>query len=228
MLASHLISLLKLLVTPPRKSCEFTEQGLTNHRANTTCFFEQNTPTVFGVEFNAISLINLVQNVEARANLEKASNFIQLGNRGEALAEISLAFARIINQYTDREKHLATQWLSLNKYNQSFGKIIIDNVKVNPAESIEQMRDFLFVLERNLEYVQNGVNILGLGLDYRRYIKFKTLAPSVVRIPHAPVGKEYVTISTEAVQEATLDECNFCMQFVIDSAIRIQQFESGL
>ncbi len=198
------------------------------YRANTTCFFEQNTPTVFGVEFNAISLINLVQNVEARANLEKASNFIQLGNRGEALAEISLAFARIINQYTDREKHLATQWLSLNKYNQSFGKIIIDNVKVNPAESIEQMRDFLFVLERNLEYVQNGVNILGLGLDYRRYIKFKTLAPSVVRIPHAPVGKEYVTISTEAVQEATLDECNFCMQFVIDSAIRIQQFESGL
>src|SRR5579863_9692092 len=42
-------------------------------RASVTSFFEDNCPLVFGIQFNSISLVNLVQYKSVRTTLEEAS-----------------------------------------------------------------------------------------------------------------------------------------------------------
>lgn len=47
-------------------------EAITDYQFITTLFFEENTPTVFGVDFGDVSLVTLVQDWAVRTDLEEA------------------------------------------------------------------------------------------------------------------------------------------------------------
>lgn len=68
------------------------------------------------------------------------------------------------------------------------------------------------------------MKLLSLGLDYRRYARFRLLTP---RVEHFMGGKRrllYVS-RKEAERVASRDELVFCIDFVLESALRLQEFD---
>ena len=64
-----------------------------------------------------------------------------------------------------------------------------------------------------------GLKIIGFGLDYRKYPKFKKITPYVV---HSD-GKNYLPSDLFGVRsKIPISDVDFCIQFVIESALALQ------
>ncbi len=62
-------------------------------------FFEENSPILFGLEFNEISLSGLVSNELVRTSLQLAEKAIRDSDCGSALEEAVKAFRRTLSEY---------------------------------------------------------------------------------------------------------------------------------
>lgn len=185
-------------------------------RANTTSFFEENAPLVFGIEFDNISMTYLIQNNTVKTLLDEAGTFMEQGTRAKAIDKIALAFEELMIEYTiskfpRRHRSLFSRGLSLPHLNST------------QPNSSRQFEDFAEKVKNALEELRESMVILSLGLDYQRYVRFKQLAPLVVRYD----GSEHPAVldPTEEEHAPSLAHCQFCYDFVIASAIRIQSFE---
>jgi len=180
-------------------------------RASTTNFLEVNSPMIFGVEFNSISMTSLVQCAEARGNLETALKLIEQEKCEEAIDKIAVAFAQLIYDYEKR------QTTGSFFFGESFLCLGSSSIAIRGST----LADFVDTVEDSLEALQRAVKVLSLGLDYRRYDKFTQLTPSVKKIP----GGDYYIPSIKRERAPTAYECRFCLDFVVESAIRLQEFD---
>jgi len=61
-----------------------------------------------------------------------------------------------------------------------------------------------------------------LNLDSKKYIKFRVLTPIIRRKAN---GQYYPIWTLKRSDEGFNDDFNFCMSFVIESALRLQEFD---
>jgi len=73
-------------------------------RVNTQNFFEENCQTIFGIEFDKISLLDLIQDEEVRKELENAQNEFRNGQYKESLEIIAIAFHILLENYEENKK----------------------------------------------------------------------------------------------------------------------------
>jgi len=89
------------------------------------------------------------------------------------------------------------------------------------GRSLEMLRD----VHKSIVDIQRTMSVIVLGLDYRRDAKFKQVTPSVSII--ADNKTEHVVWMPESEDALTPDDCTFCMNYVIDCAIRLQDVSFG-
>lgn len=82
-----------------------SDLDIESFRASTTNFFQDNTPLVFGVALDDISLIEFVNPESSRQKLKDAQGQIQSGDTLAALDNIALAFIEMIADYEDRKRN---------------------------------------------------------------------------------------------------------------------------
>jgi hypothetical protein len=184
-------------------------------RASATNFFEENTPLVFGIEFNSISMVYLVQCPAARSNLEEASRLIEEGSIEDAFDKIAIAFAQLIDDYEDRKR---------TRFGRSpffFGESLVHESSFFMGIEDRKFAGFVDKVKESIEAMQSAMKILGLGLDYRRYVKFRLLTPHIMRM----LSGDYRISRGTRDEPPSLDECRFCYDFVVGSAIRLQDFD---
>jgi hypothetical protein len=133
------------------------------------------------------------------------------GNFGESLYKLAIAFDMIIVDYERRKE-------------SGFGKSVFHFGLPDP--SLVHFRvddDTAEFVNKSIEPLQKAMKIMILGLDYRRYVKFRLLVPEPMKLRQKEGGIFYPPI--ELPQNHTEEQCHFCYDFVIDSAIRIQDFD---
>jgi hypothetical protein len=165
-----------------------------NFRANTTDFFNENTPIVFGIEFASISLVDLVQSEEARNSLKEAQEMLVQNKIEDGLDKVVLAFDQLIADYQNR---------NVGEYGNM------------PFHFGRHQRD---------QDIRDAVEILCLGIDYRRYAKFSIL--TYRSLIQQESGDYEVARQGEATR--TSEDLQFCIDFVIESAINLQDFQFRL
>ncbi len=133
-------------------------------RANTTSFFEENTPLVFGIEFGKISMTYLIQNT--------------------------------------------TPFFNIPQMSQADRKFV----------------DFAKQVVASIEALQEGMQVLSLGLDYQRYVQFYLLTPHVVRFV-GTFGYQAPPIKYTEDTLPSVERCRFCHNFVVTSAIYLQNLD---
>jgi hypothetical protein len=69
--------------------------------------------------------------------------------------------------------------------------------------------------------MSDAVTIIGFGIDYRKYAKFMMIAPSVSFTGDGSVHYG----GNKNLSNITVEEFQFCHDFVIDTAVRLQEFE---
>lgn len=180
-------------------------------RATVVSFFEENTQTVFNVKFADISLQNLVASPTVRAALDTADSLIKQGKLEDALDKICVGFHQLLDEYE------STKVLTYSKSPFTFGS----RRSFRRVGGNSELDTTIDAISESLEEIQNAMRILALGLDYRRYLVFHALSPLV----HKLLNGTYSTQRYPRESPLAKEECHFCFDFVIECALRLQQFD---
>ena len=182
-------------------------------RVNTRSFFLENTPKYFTLSFDEISLIEFVNPVSARNLLKKSQKFIAEESLEDAIINLSLSFAQIIEYHQDGYE------IFLDSINQRLGNI--NGIFYHNNSSLEnnhQLNTFLEGVEKSLSTIHSDLKIISFGLDYQNYAHFRNLSPEVYKIsgqsnwhPQSLTNQQRINITPKNVEK--------CFNFVIDSAL---------
>jgi len=190
-------------------------------RANAGAFFLSNTQPIFGTGFDQISMVDLVQCAEARARLVNGQKHLESGDRENAIAEIAISYRALIDDVT---RNTSTGALRRSPFEfvelDPFGLGSLDFSRRGgepfPSGAGRALEGFADDVQRSLESMQDALAILCLGLDYNRYAEFIRLTPYVSRD-----RTEYDV--RKPVPKRSSEECRRCLDFVVESALRIQE-----
>ena len=178
-------------------------------RVSTTNFFIENTPLVFDKNFDTISLVDFVNSQNVRSKLLDAQEMIKNDRVKDALKEIALAFEIMVDEYRrDESNHRSAPFY--------FGSNLAFLNSLFMREG-GKMGEFINRVGEAITPMQNAVTILCLGLDYRKHVKFKSIAPNVTRLLPGYDVYEPEKCGTQDLQ--------FCFDYVIESAIHLQNFD---
>ncbi|MDH5463595.1 MAG: hypothetical protein OEW49_04740 [Nitrosopumilus sp.] len=183
-------------------------------RATITNFFNENTLLIFNIEFDSISMIDVIQNQQVKDNLKKAQELMNKGKSTDCLKELAKALAMLIKDYEERKRDEYGQSPFFFGHNLSFNSSFFMGID-------GKLGDFVDKVKESLESIQDAIKVLSLGFDYKRYAKFKLLTPNVI----IDWEGNYVIGDLSSKKSFTKDDCKFCFDYVIDSAIRLQDFD---
>lgn len=190
-------------------------------RVITSNFLEESTPLVFGITFDQISMIDLVQYEEPRDTLKAALSVLNDGNTETAMSNIAIALEQILyginqgyfNRYARSPYFLPADF--------TFESSFFRRGSAWPADPDRER--FEDKLTNAVTAMQPAVRALSLGLDYRKYAKFSLLTP----VARRNLGGTYDVQVMQGLEGSidwppTVEACRFCMDFVIESAIRMR------
>lgn len=187
-------------------------------RASATNFFQDNTPVVFGLNLADVSLIEFVNPESSRKKLKDAQLDSQNGDIPAALDKIALAFAEMVADYEERKRvgyHGSPFYFGRDLTFHSSFFMGIDTGSNN-------LGDFVDLVKESIEAMQSAIKILALGLDYRKYSKFKQLTPTLTRVMS---GDWIINRGFNSQQSPSQDDVVFCLDFVIESALAFAEFD---
>jgi hypothetical protein len=196
--------------TPPSKA------AIEDFRASITNFFEENTQIVFDVNFADIALLELVKYDATKNCLKEAEELLKQDKIEDSLDKIALAFAQLIDDYESRKEDEFGRSPFLFGERMHFLSSFFMGIKGKLGDFIDKTKD-------SVEAIQEAVKILSMGINYRRYARFKLLTPHIERFID---GKyQVVKIDRGSMGTPTADDVNFCINFVIESALALQEFD---
>ena len=138
---------------------------------------------------------------------------------GESLSASAIAFAKLIDDYVCRK---TDRW---GNSPFRFGKEL--TFMTSSIMGIGgDMGDFIDSSKSSIEALKEAAKIIGFGIDYKRYAKFKMLTPYVYHY----VGGRYESgdLDEGLIKSLTVADANFCIEFVIESALALQEFDFEL
>ncbi|MBL7692177.1 MAG: hypothetical protein JNM41_11325 [Flavipsychrobacter sp.] len=186
-------------------------------RVTTKEFFEQNTFKQFGVQFNEVSLLTLVTYPTVRGFLEEASNYLKDEKNQESVGSAAIAFDELLTVY-EESKH--------EGYNSPFffGKSLEFNSSFFMGVKDREMAGFIDNVKKSIEEMSRAIKIVSMGLDYKRFIKFDILTPHVTKF----IGGSRHLSEGWRIKKLTQANCQFCIDFVVDCAIKLQDFDFSI
>jgi hypothetical protein len=171
------------------------------------------TPALFGVNLDDVSLKEFVACAPARALLDSAENRWAGNDPIEAFADLSDSFGALIADYRQRKQI----W---------YGRSVFDSTESMSTSGpffrgvTGKQKNFEESIIKSLKALDFAVTIVGLGIDMRRYGKFKGTTPNVYPMAN---GGRHVTPRNGVVY--TQDDFDFCRDFVVTAAIHLSEFD---
>jgi hypothetical protein len=187
---------------------------LEDYRHTTSAFLVDSSPTLFGIEFGSVSLVEFVAPEDARVHLALSIEQRARGDRGECAISIATAFHKMLAHYTQTPRD--TRWCSPFEFDGSTFSLS------HAAEQIPGGRKLARGIDDMLRPVFGALQILGLGLDFRRYASFMTIMPS---IRYSVTGERYADWGIRTTGDPTDLELDRCFDFVIESALVLGTFD---
>jgi hypothetical protein len=188
-------------------------------RASAANFFEENTPTVFKIEFSDISLIDLVQCEDTKNELKEAETMLRESRVEDALENVAFAFAQLIDDYESRKSE---------QYGHSTlfsAKSCISTICSTHSGFESDVESFADDVSSELEDIHKDINILSLNLNSQKYVKFRLLTPNV-RILRGDPRRYYLPkFQRRSTRVPTMEDAQFCIDFVIESAVTLQELD---
>jgi hypothetical protein len=188
-------------------------------RATANEFFQENCPTLFGQSFDSVSLIDLVACEPTRNHLRAAGVHYTKGDAQAASQSLALSFATLLADYEDRKRNT---WGGSPFF---IGESMTFLGRFNMSDEVDgRLADFVDATSKSITALQNAMKVLAMGLDYRKYARFRALTPTV--ITYADGG----TTVQEFRERRTLskEDFEFCSEYVLESAITLQGVDYDL
>jgi hypothetical protein len=191
------------------------EHDMEFFRVTAKSFFDENSPALFGIEFDAVSLVDLVQPEDAKARLRDAERAWAAKSLPDAYANLRMAYDQLLTAYRTSKR-------------DGFGRDAFD---FGPSFTFSRPRTGVRDLDTFLEDSRDGiralrriVEALAFGLDYRKLARFRMLTPPV----QWTASNEPFIAHSRNVYSDTPSDFDFCREFVIECAVRLQEFDFSI
>lgn len=186
------------------------EDALEEFKASVHDFFLTSTPLVFGCEFEQLSLVDVVSSEHARQALHEAEQALATGETRHAAMLAAQAFLQLVQDHIVSTGDYKLRAAFRSRHTVSTLNLSTDSSQV--GLSLER-------LSESVQWITQIVLHLALGLDYRSFLRFSRLTP-VDLMCKGPSGEWSSPI--EASQQLSGEDCRFCIDFVIESALKLQ------
>lgn len=202
---------------------EPTQRTIESAREAVRGLLYDETPRLFGVELDQVSMAQFVTYSPARDFLSQAEQHWP-DQPGHAFADLATAFDELLSDYVDGKHGFLAEpgWLeapdlrTATTYLQTHGSRRSDSSML----AISALREYDRRLGESLRSLRTGLRVVGLGIDLKRHARFKALTPEVSgraaggRSWQEPVG-----------MIRTQEEFDFCVEFVVSTALRLAEFD---
>ena len=187
-----------------------------------TSFMEQNTPIQFGIDFKDVSISNLISFDIVREHIDKAESFYNDGNLYECLVNSKIAFLELLSSYENNKKgkYSCDSLLNIGDHiGKDFQKLVGTNDN-DGARWFKQVTD-------STNQIREILKIIALGIDFKKYTYFEAITPTIQSwwkdglITHEAWPKNLF----EERNHLRKIDCRFCIDFVIDSSLKLQEFD---
>lgn len=196
---------------------------------HTNDFLNQTISDIFGIDFESLSLSDLIQNEEYRKNIKNAESLLNKGKKIDALKLIDLIFTTKLDELKkDIYKPSGSDLLGFSRSIGGIGSLgymdyrsvpsftsfgrdnafreLSDAINNNRNNMKEIAEKILEAVDRKFEeYTRNIVDTLSifwLGVDYRKYSKYKDI------------------VWTSRFEEVPPQDVEFALEFVTDFLIK--------
>ena len=186
-------------------------------RVTTTEFFEQNFPIQFSLSFSKISILSLIKYESVRNLLELSQKALEELDFSQSIKKSTLSFYELIRTYE----------ISKKDYGKSpffFGESLKFYSGYSMDIKDDQLSEFINKVRVSLEDINQAIKILSLGIDYRKFIRFNLLTPRVI---YTTGGHEILSFNPKN-KKWNKENCQFCIDFVVDSSMKLQDFDFSL
>lgn len=207
---------------PPR------DEEVETARFSAGAFLSDATLVIFPqVRLEDVSIVSLVEYPRTRQHLELAQASMKDANVDAAIGELALSFEELLDEYEEQKQdaHGGSPFFfgRLPAYRHPYAReveIYSGSAPGRAAADYVQQRayeSFARDVGARFEAIDAALKLVSLGLDYRRYTRFRYLVPRALR-----VNNQFMLGELTRADPPTLEECAECLQFVVDSALRLQ------
>ena len=187
-------------------------------RVNTIDFFQQNTFAEFGIEFNDVTLIELVSYAKVKYYLEISQKLLSEKDSENCVKNAAYAFDELLYIYEGNKGNWRSPF-SFGK-DRSFQSSSIMGLSRNEFREFAALGKFVDNVNESLKIIQKAIKIISFGIDYKEFIMFDFLTPEVRRW-----DKDQLDSYIVGKRNWTEENCQFCIDFVIKTALKLQDFD---
>jgi hypothetical protein len=200
-------------------------------RDDTERFFEENTPRVFKIAFEAIDMVELIPQATTREHVRSARTMWGQGERLKAMGSLAISFEELfVTHVMNPDYGYSPFAFGPAIENRSFlGRDVARAITTasgessyrNPTGAVEDFGRHFERLSSTVSEMQSALRVITLGLDLQRYFRFKKLCPDLTR--YADGRLEF---DAYGVFRADGDDFAYCEQFVLAAALRLAELEA--
>ncbi len=187
----------------------------------TSSFFEENTPIIFGIPFDAISMVDLVYYDAARSSLKSAEQQIVNGDFAGAMCSVAVSYRQLIDELN--RGYLDRYYRSPFYFGQDFAFDSAFFRRTGGTPGNQRQEEFEDKLIAAVESMQPVAEAMALGIDYRKFAKFSLMRPAVLKMMNGEYTVQIVQGMAGSIDWPPSREASqFCLDFVIECAVKMR------
>lgn len=198
---------------------------------DTATFLTENVRNVFGVDYDALSMVDVIPQVQARDKIRAARTTCEQGDLPEGMALLVEAFQDLFEdpRFAGNDERPAFEFggsLSHYRYFDRTEEVFYSfetKQGRSPGHSVGDVAKQLSKTTRVATELQEAMRVVTSGVDYVEYRRFRHLTPSVDATMdgtrHRHSRKNYAP---------TVEDFDFCETFVIGLALRLSAIDAQL
>jgi mRNA-degrading endonuclease HigB of HigAB toxin-antitoxin module len=177
-------------------------------------FFIENTKSIYDIEFDTISLIDLVAYKRTKEYLLLAEKKLNDQDYEEAIKEATLAFWEMVIEYKEN-KIIKYGKAPTFLFSRDFGFISRSDTFIT-GENIKELTQYV---KSSIDSIEKVLTILTLGIDYKKFTKFDLITPIYTRTMGGHI------FDRGQIIEYNYDNVKWCFDFVIECCVSLQDFD---
>ncbi|MES2573948.1 MAG: hypothetical protein V4572_03315 [Bacteroidota bacterium] len=188
-------------------------------RINTIDFFEQNTKNTFGIEFNEISLLNLIKFEKTKKLLILSEEELHKTNFKESIKNTTIAFEELLDEY--KENKIGTWDKNLFNFPNRIRLSSSFNSRYNKDNKDNRLEDVVKSMNDKFDHLERALEIISFGFDFKKYSKFKMLCSDFYKTSNG----DYLFYGKEEENNFNYENSQFCLDFILECSLKLQEFD---
>lgn len=199
-----------------------SQSDIDGYRINTKDFLIENSTKLFSIDFEEVSLSDLIPYANVKEHVKKAEELAKAQKYKKAAFNYAISYKLLVKKYTKNK-------------NNFYGENLFDFGDVPEYEKIrylgrrtpdieEGQKKFNRKVEDSLKELYEALDVLALGINYKKFLRFDDITPDV----YLDASNSY-QYSYKEDRKKEKQELDFCKDFIIETSLNLygDEFTTG-